>query len=121
MKRMLESMLGGPGWFWNHKIRIAVLIMIFTVTTPHHVWSQFLNRCCESITVGLSSASNAFTSAIGWGLKCIFAVDHDIEKCQRTVIWPMFEREAQCTSGSDDDFAKFNRTVVWPRYKENHR
>jgi hypothetical protein len=88
MKRMLESMLRRSGRFWNHKIRIAVLIMIFTVTTPHQVWSQFLNPCCESITVVLSSASNALTSAIGQGLKCIFVADHDIEKCQRTVVWP---------------------------------
>ena len=115
MKRMLESMLKGPGWFWNHRIWIAVLIMIFTVTTPHQVWRQFLNRCCESITVGLSSASNALTSAIGLGLKCIFVVDHDIDKCQRTIVWPMFERETQCTSRGDDDFEKFSRTVVWPR------
>jgi len=114
MKRMLESMLRGPGWFWNHKIGIAVLI-ILAVATPHQVRRQFLDRCCMSIRVVLSLASNALTSAIGWGLKCIFVVDHDIEKCQRTVVWPMFEREAQCTSGSDDDFAKFNRTVVWPR------
>ncbi len=50
MKRMLESMLRGPGWFWNHKIRIAVLI-ILAVTTPHQARRQFLDRCCESITV----------------------------------------------------------------------
>ena len=88
MKRMLESMLKGPGGFWNHKTRIAVLIMIFTAATPNHVWSQFLNRCCESITVGLPSVSNALTSPMGRGLKCIFVVDHDIEKCQRMVILP---------------------------------
>jgi hypothetical protein len=87
--------------------------MIFTVATPHHMWSQFLNRCCESITVGLSWASDALSSAMGWGVKCIFVFDHDIDRCQRTVVSPMFEREAPCTSEGDEDFEKFNRPFVW--------
>jgi hypothetical protein len=88
MKRMLESMLRGPGWFWNHKIRIAVLIMIFTVATPHHGWSQFLDSCCKSIMAGLSSTSSALTGVVRRGLRCIFGDDQDIEMLERTVVWP---------------------------------
>lgn len=90
MKRMLETTVRALGWFWSRKIRIAVLIMIFTVATPHQVRSRFFDRCCDSITGGLSSASSALTSVIGRGLKCIFGIDQDqdIEKFQRTVVWP---------------------------------
>ncbi len=88
MKRMLETLVRGFGCFLNHKIRIAVLIMIFTVATPHQVRRRFFDRCCDSITAGLSSASSALTSVIGRGLKFIFGVDQDFEKFQRTVVWP---------------------------------
>ncbi len=88
MKRMREPLMRGPGWFWNRKIRIAVLILIFTVATPHQVRSRFFDRCCDSITAGLSWISDTLDGVIRPGLKCIFGIDQDLEKFQRTVVWP---------------------------------
>ncbi len=87
MKRMLETLVRGPGWFWNHKIRIAVLV-ILAVATPHQVRRQFLDRCCKSMTAGLSSSSSPLTGVVRRGLRCIFGDDQDIEMLERTVVWP---------------------------------
>ena len=87
MKRRLETKVRALGWSWSHEIRIAVLVMILAVVMPARVRSQFWKPCREIITIGLSSISDTLDSVIRRGLKCIFGVDQDMGKFQRTVVW----------------------------------
>ncbi len=86
MNRTLETTVRALGWSWSHKIRIAVLVMIFAVSMPARVRSQFWRPSREIITIGLSSISDTLDSVIRRGLTCIFGVDQDMEKFQRTIV-----------------------------------
>lgn len=88
MKRMLETLVRSLGWFWNHKFRVAVLIVIFAVAAPQQVRSQFVDPCCAIITAGLTSISSALTSVIGGGLNSILGVEQGIQNFEQTVVWP---------------------------------
>jgi hypothetical protein len=88
MKRMLEMFVRGLGWSWNHKFRVAVLVMVFVVAAPRQIKSQFADPCCGVMAAGLTSISNSLTSVIGGGLHNILGIEQDIQKFEQAVVWP---------------------------------
>jgi hypothetical protein len=88
MSRVIQMMKKSGQWAWGHKIRTIVLLVVFVVTAPQPVKSQFLDPCCGILSVGLTTIGNTLSSVIGGGLKNILSIEQDLKSFQESVVWP---------------------------------
>ena len=82
-----RSVSGGLRWGWRHKLRVAVLALVFALVAPRSVKSQ-LDPCCGILVAGLSSIADTLSNVIGNGLNSILSVDQTIQNFEQTVVWP---------------------------------
>jgi hypothetical protein len=76
-------------WLFGHKLRAAILALVFVLTAPWPARAQLgLDPCCALLAAGLASVQSALTSVVGGGLNQILGVDKTIEQFQQTVVWP---------------------------------
>ena len=83
-----QSMAKGFRWAWAHKLRIAVLAIVFALIAPRPAKTQFLDPCCAIMQAGLASISSALSHVIGGGLNSVLSTDQAIHSFQQTVVWP---------------------------------
>ena len=83
-----QSMAKGFRWAWAHKLRIAVLAIVFALIAPRPAKTQFLDPCCAIMQAGLASISSALSHVIGGGLNSVLSTDQGIHSFQQTVVWP---------------------------------
>jgi len=83
-----QSMATGITWAWAHKLRIAVLAIVFALIAPRPAKTQFLDPCCAIMQAGLASISSALSHVIGGGLNSVLSTDQAIHSFQQTVVWP---------------------------------
>ena len=88
VKRCLEGLKSGLGWAWGHRLRVAVLGLVFALVAPRPVKSQFIDPCCALLAAGLSTISSTLSSVIGGGLNNILSVDQSMQNFEQTVVWP---------------------------------
>ena len=88
VKRCLEGLKRGLGWAWGHRLRVAVLGLVFALVAPRPVKSQFIDPCCALLAAGLSTISSTLSSVIGGGLNNILSVDQSTQNFEQTVVWP---------------------------------
>jgi hypothetical protein len=101
VNRSLEGLKRGLGWAWGHKLRVAVLGLVFALVVPRPVRSQSLDPCCAILSAGLSTIASTLSSVIGGGLNSILAVDQSIQNFEQTIVWPQqLISQAQALVGS---------------------
>ena len=101
VNRSLEGLKRGLGWAWGHKLRVAVLGLVFAFVVPRPVKSQFLDPCCAILSAGLSSIASTLSGVIGGGLNSILSLDQAIQNFEQTVVWPQqLISQAQALVGS---------------------
>ena len=83
-----QSMANGFRWAWAHKLRIAVLAIVFVLIAPRPAKTQFLDPCCAIMQAGLASISSALSHVIGGGLNSVLSTDQAIHNFQQSVVWP---------------------------------
>lgn len=83
-----DSFSKGARWAWAHKLRVAVLALVFTLIAPRSATSQFLDPCCAIMSAGLATISSTLSGVIGGGLNSILSVDKTIQNFEQTVVWP---------------------------------
>ena len=83
-----QSIAKGFRWVWAHKLRIAVLAVVFVLITPRPAKTQFLDPCCAIMQAGLASISSALSHVIGGGLNSVLSTDQAIHNFQQSVVWP---------------------------------
>jgi hypothetical protein len=83
-----QSMAKGFSWAWAHKLRIAVLAVVFALIAPRPAKTQFLDPCCAIMQAGLASISSALSHVVGGGLNSVLSTDQGIHSFQQTVVWP---------------------------------
>ena len=88
LNKSRDTLKNGLRWAWGHKLRVAVLGMVFSLVAPRPAKSQFVDPCCAIMSVGLSTIASTLSSVIGGGLKSILSVDQSIQKFEQTVVWP---------------------------------
>jgi len=88
VKRCLEGLKRGLGWAWGHRLRVAVLALVFALVAPRPVKSQFIDPCCALLAAGLSTISSTLSSVIGGGLNNILSVDQSMQNFEQTMVWP---------------------------------
>ena len=88
VKRCLEGLKRGLWWAWGHRLRVAVLGLVFALVAPRPVKSQFIDPCCALLAAGLSTISSTLSSVIGGGLSNILSVDQSMQNFEQTVVWP---------------------------------
>lgn len=84
----LRGLKGGLRWAWGHRLRVAVLGLVFALVAPRPVKSQFIDPCCALLAAGLSTISSTLSGVIGGGLNGILSVDQSMQNFERTVVWP---------------------------------
>src|SRR5712692_7278085 len=88
LTKSLDTFRNGLHWAWGHKLRVAVLGLVFALVAPRPVTSQFLDPCCAILSVGLSTIASTLSGIIGGGLNNILSVDQTIQNFEQTVVWP---------------------------------
>ncbi len=88
LTKSLDTFRNGLRWAWGHKLRVAVLGLVFALVAPRPVTSQFLDPCCAILSVGLSTIASTLSGIIGGGLNNILSVDQTIQNFEQTVVWP---------------------------------
>jgi len=88
MKKITVAVKRGLGWFWRHKARAVVLVVILFLVAPKPVKSQFLDPCCAIMAAGLNSIGSTISSVVGGGLSGILSIEQDIASFEQTVVWP---------------------------------
>src|SRR5579862_5097659 len=87
-KSARHSMATGISWARAHKLRVAVLAVVFALITPRPAKTQFLDPCCAIMQAGLASISSALSHVIGGGLNSVLSTDQAIHNFQQSVVWP---------------------------------
>src|ERR1019366_2241603 len=83
-----QSMATGFRWAWAHKLRIAVLAIVFALIAPRPAKTQFLDPCCAIMQAGLASISSALSHVIGGGLNSVLSTHQGIHSFQQPAIGP---------------------------------
>ena len=83
-----QSIAKGFRWAWAHKLRVAVLAVVFALIAPRPAKTQFLDPCCAIMQAGLASISSALSHVIGGGLNSVLSTDQAIHNFQQSVVWP---------------------------------
>ncbi len=101
VNRSLEGLKCGLCWAWGHRLRVAVLGLVFALVGPRPVKSQLLDPCCAILAAGLSTIASTLSGVIGGGLNSILSVDQTIQNFEQTVVWPQqLISQAQALVGS---------------------
>jgi hypothetical protein len=88
MRRAFQAVKQSLGWARGHRLRVAVLILVFALVAPQPVKSQFLDPCCAILAAGLTTIANTLSSVVGGGLNSILSVEQDIKNFEQNVVWP---------------------------------
>jgi hypothetical protein len=88
MRKAIQALKQSLTWAWGHKIRVAVLLVVFALAAPKPVKSQFLDPCCGILAAGLTTIANTLSSVIGGGLNSILSVEQNIKNFEQSVVWP---------------------------------
>src|SRR5580658_5071140 len=83
-----QSMATGITWAWAHKLRIAVLVIVFALIAPRPAKTLLLDPCCIIMQAGLASISSALSHVVGGGLNSVLSTDQGTQNFQQTVVWP---------------------------------
>ena len=78
----------GVRWVWERRLRVAALVLVFTLIAPRQVKSQFMDPCCAIMAAGLTTIANTLSSVIGGGLNSILSTDQATLNYQQNVVWP---------------------------------
>ena len=88
MNRTAEILRTTKHWLFRHKLRAAILALVFIFTAPWPARAQLLDPCCALLAAGLASIQSALTTVIGGGLNQILAEDQSMQQFEQTVVWP---------------------------------
>src|ERR1017187_6496836 len=83
-----QSLARGYRWASAHKLKIAVLVIVFALIAPRPAKTQFIDPCCAIMQAGLTSISSALSHVIGGGLNSVLSTDQATQTFQQTVVWP---------------------------------
>jgi len=76
-------------WLSGHKLRAAILALVFVLTAPWPARAQFgLDPCCAMLAAGLASVQSALSDVVGGGLSRILSIDKAMLQFQQTIVWP---------------------------------
>src|SRR5258708_13782729 len=88
MHRVTQILKKRGQWFWEHKIRAIVMLVVFAVAAQQPMKSQFLDPCCGILSLGLTTIGNTLNAVVGGGLKSILSVEKDLPTFQQRGGWP---------------------------------
>jgi hypothetical protein len=88
LKKVKPGLRSAIGWARAHRLRVAVMVLVFLLILPRPVKSQFLDPCCAILAAGLSTISSTLSSVIGGGLNSVLSVDRTIQNFEQSVVWP---------------------------------
>jgi hypothetical protein len=88
MNKAIQNIKTGFLWTSKHKIRTAVLVIVFALTAPTPLRSQIVDPCCAILATGLTMIGNTLSTVIGGGLNSILSVEQGIKSFEQGVVWP---------------------------------
>jgi len=101
VNRGMKGLKDGLTWAWGHRLRVAILGLVFALVAPRPVKSQFIDPCCALLAAGLGTISSTLSGVIGGGLNSILSIDQSLRNFEQTVVWPQqLIGQAQALVGS---------------------
>jgi len=101
VNRGMKGLKDGLTWAWGHRLRVAILGLVFALVAPRPVKSQFIDPCCALLAAGLGTISSTLSGVIGGGLNSILSIDQSMRNFEQTVVWPQqLIGQAQALVGS---------------------
>ena len=101
VNRGMKGLKDGLTWAWGHRLRVAILGLVFALVAPRPVKSQFIDPCCALLAAGLGTISSTLSGVIGGGLNSILSIDQSLRNFEQAVVWPQqLIGQAQALVGS---------------------
>jgi hypothetical protein len=88
MKMILGYARKAFRWIRLHYGRTTALLIVFALTAPKPLRSQFLDPCCALLGAGLTTIGSTLSTVVGGGLNNILQIEQDVHKFEQTVVWP---------------------------------
>jgi hypothetical protein len=89
MKTLLGYAMNAFRWLRQHYGRAMVLAIVFALTAPKPLRSQFLDPCCAILGAGLTTIGSTLSTVVGGGLGDILRIEQKISQFEQTVVWPL--------------------------------
>src|SRR5260370_42620449 len=101
MRRIIRLLKANLLWAWGHRVRVAVLVIVFALLAPKPLQSAFIDPCCAILAAGLTTIGNTLSSVVGGGLNSILSVEQGIQRFEQRVVCPQnFINQARSLVGN---------------------
>ena len=88
MPRIKEEVVKALAWTRDKAIVLALALLAMSLLSPHAGQAQFVNPCCATAAIGLSSINSSLVKNIGGGLTKILSVEQNMQQYQQSTIYP---------------------------------
>ena len=75
-------------WIRNKAIVLALALLVISFLSPRASKAQFVNPCCATAAIGLTSINSSLVSNIGGGLTKILTVERNIQQFEQSTVYP---------------------------------
>jgi hypothetical protein len=75
-------------WVRDKAIMLALALLVVSLLSPRASKAQFVNPCCATAAIGLTSINSSLVSNIGGGLTKILSVEKNIQQFEQSTIYP---------------------------------
>lgn len=89
MPRVKEWMVRAVYWTREKAIVLAMALLVISLLSPHAGQAQFVNPCCATAAIGLTSINSSLVNNIGGGLSKIFSVEKSIQQFEQSHVYPL--------------------------------
>jgi hypothetical protein len=75
-------------WVRDKAIVLALALLVVSLLSPRAGKAQFVNPCCATAAIGLTSINSSLVSNIGGGLTKILSVEKNMQQFEQSTIYP---------------------------------
>jgi hypothetical protein len=76
-------------WIADKAVVLALALLVVSLLSPRETKAQFINPCCATAAIGLTSINSSLVSNIGGGLTNILNVEKNIQQFEQSTIYPL--------------------------------
>src|SRR5260370_34059051 len=86
MRRIIRLLKANLLWAWGHRVRVAVLVIVFALLAPKPLQSAFIDPCCAILAAGLTTIGNTLSSVVGGGPHSNLSLGRGLQRFAQSVV-----------------------------------